>query len=298
MPASKVTGKQFEEVMQELIFAPLRMDHSVFFAEDALPFRTAVGHFPDQKGPRVTRPWALPRNAHPAGGIVCSIVDLLKWAEFTMGDGRAATGKRVLKKSSMNLMRTEHFKIGWPRDAVGLSWGMSYRGNVKAIGHSGGTNGQLSRLEVVPEKQFAVAILTNSGSGAALTLNGVEWALENILHLPPLPKPEPKESSRSLLKEYSGNYLNPWIGISYKVQPGNGKLRLSVEGWERLAERVKIFEYGPAPPPMHMVPAGDDRALVVDGPYANETFEFLRDRSGKVKYLRIGGRAYRKGGPS
>jgi CubicO group peptidase (beta-lactamase class C family) len=290
-----VTDKQFEQVMQELIFAPLEMDHSVFFAEDALPFRTAVGHFPDKKGPRVTRPWALPRNAHPAGGITCSVVDLLKWGEFSMGDGRTASGKRLLKKSSMNLMQTEHFKIGAVRDAIGLGWGINYRGDVKAIGHGGGTNGQLSQLMVIPEKRFALAFLTNSGGGAAVMQKGTDWALKNILNLPAQPKPEAKESPRALLREYSGTYRNPWIGISYKVQPENGKLRLTIEGWERMAERIKIFEVGPAPPPMQMAPAGDDKALVLDGPYANETFEFLRDRSGKVKYVRIGGRAYRKG---
>ena len=82
-----VTGKLFETNVKELIFDPLGMDNSCFFANDAISRRVAVGHIVRDGVLTVARPWALARAAHAAGGIASTATDQLKYARFPMARG-------------------------------------------------------------------------------------------------------------------------------------------------------------------------------------------------------------------
>lgn len=68
-----ITGKSFETALKELVFDPLGLTMSFFFPHDVLTHRFAVGHEIVDRQPKVARPWALPRSAAPAGGIICSV---------------------------------------------------------------------------------------------------------------------------------------------------------------------------------------------------------------------------------
>ena len=65
-----VMGKPFEAQIKELVFAPLGMQHSFIGPKDVMIHRFAAGHAATPDGPKVQVPWAIPRFAHPAGGIV------------------------------------------------------------------------------------------------------------------------------------------------------------------------------------------------------------------------------------
>lgn len=53
-----------EAALTELVLRPLGMTRSFFFARDAITHRVSAGHFVYDDGPRVARPWFIPRNAH------------------------------------------------------------------------------------------------------------------------------------------------------------------------------------------------------------------------------------------
>ena len=72
-----VTGQPFETVVHDLVLAPLGMNQSLFFAHDVITHRFAVGHQLRDDQVVVARPWALPRTAHPAGGISSTVRDQL-----------------------------------------------------------------------------------------------------------------------------------------------------------------------------------------------------------------------------
>ena len=101
-----VTGEPYERAIRRLILRPLGLRESFFFPNEIMTRRFVVGHKPSPDDAlQVARPWALPRNGAPAGGIVTSIVDLLAWARFHSGDGRGANGVRVLSESGLRAMR-------------------------------------------------------------------------------------------------------------------------------------------------------------------------------------------------
>jgi CubicO group peptidase (beta-lactamase class C family) len=72
----KVTGKTYEAAMAEQLFEPLGLEESFFFPKDVMTRRFVVGH--EEKGGQLTvaRPWGLPRNSNPAGGIAGTARDV------------------------------------------------------------------------------------------------------------------------------------------------------------------------------------------------------------------------------
>jgi CubicO group peptidase (beta-lactamase class C family) len=103
-----VTGQTYEAAVTELVLTPLGLTQSSFFPEEIMTEAFAVGHGapPDDPNgePVVLAPWALPRSANPAGGLIASLSDELRYARFHLGDG-TANGTRVLRAESLRRMQ-------------------------------------------------------------------------------------------------------------------------------------------------------------------------------------------------
>src|SRR2546430_8990381 len=125
-----VTGKTYEAATRELLFVPLGMTRSCFSAGEAITHRVAVGHVIVDEKPTVARPWAFPRAATPVGGIVSTANDLMRYARFHLGDGRAPDGARLLSRESLDLMRTPLADADLDRK-VGVSWFVRTVGGVR-----------------------------------------------------------------------------------------------------------------------------------------------------------------------
>ena len=104
-----VTGQTYEAAVTELVLEPLGLEQTSFFPEEIMTKAFAVGHGAPQDDPRgepvVLAPWALPRSANPAGGLIASVNDMLRYARFHLGDG-TADGRRVLRAESLRRMQT------------------------------------------------------------------------------------------------------------------------------------------------------------------------------------------------
>lgn len=287
-----VTGKPYEQVIAEMLFRPLGMERSFFFAEDAIAYPVAAGHAKVKGRQVVLRPWGLPRSVNPAGGIVSSVLDQLRWARFHLGDGTTPQGKRLLRRSTLRLMQQPHAPAGGMADAVGISWLLRDVDGVRLVGHGGTTYGQLSAFAMVPERGFAITILTNSMTGRAVYGGLQRWALEHFLGIldrdPRVRTLPPRE-----LAEYGGRYRpagSPW---AIAVRASRGGL---VAAYIR-PKSVKAADVaGQIPPPMRLGFFAEDRARVLDGPLKGGRVEFLRDPRGRITWMRFGGRIHKRSG--
>ena len=281
-------GMSAEAALTELVLRPLAMTRSFFFARDAITHRVAAGHFVYDDGTRVARPWYIPRNAHAIGGLISSARDMLKYARFHQGDGTGADGARVLSIESVRLMRTP--QAAGPLDAhAGLGWSLREIGGVLMASHTGGTIGQQALLACVPARSFALVVLTNSGHGSLVHQAVLNWTLAARLGIQ-IPDPVREARSADELSEVAGVYESP--GNHIEISVDDGELVMHSQTKVSLAR-----EYERKPPPMPPARAafcGVDRVLVLDGPTRNAQGEFLRDASGKIEWLRIGGRIHRR----
>ena len=285
-----VTGKSINRSIDELVFQPLGLKCAGTTAGDFIVHRFAVGH-----NNRGTEPAGMIRPFSPsvsvtAGGVGLCIDDLMSYAKFHLGDGTAAGGEQILSRASLEMMRTPQLHKQGTDDDIGIAWHLRTVGNLRVAAHGGTLAGHILLLELVPEKNFAIGILTNSVNGwkliqeverealklyhgAAFTKNyaiahrGLVETLPNVEPLAAQPDPAP----------YVGRYLRPMNAVSVRVEGG----RLIVQ---------EIPNNGTPRPVMPIAFFGADRAVITDGNDKGQGIEFVRDAAGTVKWVRVVGR--------
>jgi len=166
----ELTGTSWYDLVKQRIFAPLGMEHAVALPEDALLHRASVGHFLNpESGECVRTTFAfLPLSFAPAGAtLMMSASDLVTFARAHLNDGVGDNGERILSAESARAMRTktiDYQGVGFA-GGFGLGWMLNDDGS---CGHGGGGPGILSWLTIAPEKDFAMAVLTNVEHGGLI----------------------------------------------------------------------------------------------------------------------------------
>jgi len=281
-----VTGKSYEEATRELLFLPLGMTRSCFSAGEAITHRVAIGHVIVDEKPTVARPWAFPRATTPVGGIVSTANDLMRYARFHLGDGRAPDGARLLRRESLDLMRTPLADADLDRK-VGVSWFLRTVGGVRLQYHGGVAIGQQGVLMLAPDRGEAVTVQTNSARGGLLHQDVTTWWQRQRLNLK-VPEPVYIELETARYKEYADRY---------RAELSDAELELSDTGLVYRTfshNKLNVQPKPPDPPPSRVAFTSDARFTLLDGPLKDTRGEFLRGPDGLVRYLRVGGRVYRR----
>ncbi|MGW6054960.1 serine hydrolase [Streptomyces sp. NPDC055189] len=170
----KLTGMSWDSALKERLCTPLGLAHTVTLPEEALRFRTAMGHAAQgDQDPQPAPVWCLPRSAGPAGLITASAADVLAFSRMHLAGGSTADETRVLSPQAASAMTERH--VGLPDvHSLGDSWGLGWIrfdwDGHQVIGHDGNTIGQSAFLRLLPEQNLAVTLLTNGGAAHDLYL--------------------------------------------------------------------------------------------------------------------------------
>ncbi len=285
-----VTGTSINRAIRDLVFTPLGLAHAGTTAGDFMVNRFASGHTNRAGAPPVlNRPFS-PSVSVTAGGIGLCITDLLAYAAFHMGDGTAADGDRVLSRASLDLMRTPQLQKPSTDDEIGVGWHLRRVGPLRVAAHGGTLGGHVLLLEIVPERNFAIGILTNSNNGwrliqdvereALRAYHGATFAKNQaIAHrglVETLPQVEPLAPQPDFTP-YLGRYLRPMNAVEVRI---DGR-HLAVQ---------EIPNSGDPRPTMPIAFFGPDRAVVTEGNERGQSIEFVRDANGSVRWVRVVGR--------
>ncbi|MBV8716855.1 MAG: beta-lactamase family protein [Chloroflexi bacterium] len=283
-----ITGETFEKASQRLALAPLGLERSFLFPEDAMTHRFAVGHANVQNNPVVLQPWQLTRSATPAGGIIASVRELLRYASLQLRDGRSPSGERLLSHESLQAMRQPLVpSTGLPDRSVGLAWNVA----PSNINHSGGTLGQRAFLMVCPDHAIALAGLTNARAGDRVMAAAARWVSANLLKLPKPPETPPIVADDGLLDACVGLYRAPTRNIEI------GRL-----GDALVFREIPLGGFptkdspeppGPPPPPIRVGFYAEGRLVGLDPPYTELRAEILRGDDGSVNWLRFFSRIHK-----
>src|SRR5688500_12050493 len=285
----KVTGNSINRSIRDLVFQPLGLEHAGTTAGDFIVNRFAAGHTTRDGKPTLNRPFT-PSVSVTAGGVGLCMTDLMAYARFHLGDGTAPNGERVLKKESLELMRTPQARKQANDDDIGIGWHLRTIGTVRTASHGGTLGGHILLLEIVPERNFAIAILTNASAGWRLIQDVEREALRSYLGatyatnqaiahrglVETLPAVEPVAAQPDPAP-YVGTFARP-----------NNTVVVRAEG-----RRLFVQERPNNGQPGAEMPAsfyGPDRVVVTDGNQRGQSIEFVRDAGGKVSWVRVVGR--------
>jgi CubicO group peptidase (beta-lactamase class C family) len=288
-----VTGKSCEDATRELVLEPLGMSTAFFFAQDAITYRVAVGHdavYPgEEREPLVLRPWWLARASNCLGGLVAPVSDMLLYARFHLSDGKPSgqSGAQLLKPETLSAMQTPTVPAA-NSEFMGVAWFLRDVGNLRIVRHGGATNGQQATLQMVPARQFAIVMLTNSDRGSELIQPVVKKAFESYLGLVEH-EPKPVAASQEQLNQYAGRYESAAEDLQLETQDSVLTLTVIPKGGFPTPDSPPQ----PAPPPTRLALCGTDQAVALDEPFSGDRVEFLRAADGHLTWLRFGGRVHR-----
>jgi CubicO group peptidase (beta-lactamase class C family) len=285
-----VTGQSINRAIRELVFTPIGLAHAGTTAGEFIVNRFAAGHAVRAEGPvTLQRPFS-PSTSVTAGGVGLCIDDLLAYAKFHLGDGTAAGGERVLTRASLERMRTAQLRKQGNDDDMGIGWHLRSIGPLRVAAHGGTLGGHVLLLEIAPERNFAIGILTNANNGWRLIQDVERAALkiyQNATFAPnqaishrglveTLPSAEPLATQPDAAP-YLGRYVRPMNAVEVRSEGGRLLIQtIPTRGTPQAA--MPIAFYGP------------DRALVTDGADRGQSVEFVRDTGGKVNWVRVTGR--------
>jgi CubicO group peptidase (beta-lactamase class C family) len=289
-----VTGTSINAAIRDLVFKPLGLAHAGTTAGDFIANRFAVGHLNRGENPPVLQRPFVPSTSVTAGGVGVCIADLLTYARFHLGDGTAANGDRVLRRETLELMRTAQLRKQSTDDDIGIAWHLRTIGPIRTAAHGGTLGGHILLLELVPERNFAIGILTNASNGWRL-IQDVERAALKAYHgatfttnqaiahrglVETLPTVEPLITQPDPAP-YVGRYLRPSNAVVVRAE--NRRLFVQV-----------VPTNGNPPAEMPVAFYGPDRAMVTDGADAGQSIEFIRTPDGAATWIRVTGRIARR----
>jgi CubicO group peptidase (beta-lactamase class C family) len=290
----EVTGQTFEQAVASLVLEPLGLSHSFFARDDIMTRRFAVGHNPGEDGTlSIARPWRHARGENPGGGLATSVADLLRFARFHLGGGRAGSGEQVLPSNILHQMQepTAMLQASNLGDAIGLGWFLREVAGVRTVGHGGSANGQFAELLLVPERNFAVVSLSNASPGGIPFNQAVlSFALEHYLGLVARdPQPLPFDAARA--QELVGTYANAMMTFTVDTVGDRLMLALRIKPEIRAAAE-KAPPPDPEPAEFGLLPGKRDEYIITGGEFKGQRGFFTRDTSGAVVGVDLAGRSF------
>jgi CubicO group peptidase (beta-lactamase class C family) len=291
------TGLTYERAVASLVLEPLGMSHSFFLPTDVMTRRFAVGHNLGEDGTlSIARLWRGPRCRNAGGGLVSSVADLLCWARFHLGDGRANGGTRLLPADLLNRMRQQTVELRGSTlgDALGVGWFLREVDGVHTVGHGGSANGQFAELLTVPERGFAVVALSNTGPDNGIAFNHavVRWALQHYLGVTDQdPKPLPHDQVRAA--EVVGSYDNDAMTLTISTQGTGLTLDCRIKPEIRAAADTEMPPNLP-PADLGLLPGDSDEYIVTSGGLKGQRGFFTRNGNGAVVGVDVAGRLFNR----
>ncbi|WP_117883713.1 serine hydrolase [Aureibaculum luteum] len=165
-----VTGKSWAENVKERIFNPLKMERTVTNPDKLDELGNYATPHAREKDVNIPIDWVNWEEIGALGGVISNVNDISKWMILNLNNG--INGKDTLfSKLARNMVWTPHNnhmvdqtkKNDFNRhfNAYGLGWGLSdYHGNLR-VGHTGGYDGMITAITMIPDKKLGVVVLTN-----------------------------------------------------------------------------------------------------------------------------------------
>jgi CubicO group peptidase (beta-lactamase class C family) len=175
---NKVSGVSWCEFIETRIMKPLDMKNSAAsFVRLRDTSNVIVPHVPIDGKLKVT---SRRKNQvkDPAGGIYSSVNDMSKWMIMQLNNGKyGAENQQLFSEKEHNEMwnpqTIEHTTTKPPYNthfkSYGLGWHLTDVKGYKQVDHTGGLEGIVTQVTLIPELNLGIVVLTNQQSGLAFS---------------------------------------------------------------------------------------------------------------------------------
>jgi CubicO group peptidase (beta-lactamase class C family) len=178
----KVSGKSYEQFLQETILKPLKMTNTGYDHSDIILKNRAAG-YEKQNKKTINAPYLDMSIPYAAGSLYSTVEDLYLWDQ-------ALYMNQLLSEKSMESLFKPYIKA-WD-DYYGYGWFIHEtnngdKGKLKVIEHGGSINGFNTIISRVPADRNLVVLLNNTGETVLGEMNN---AIRAILYNQPFNQPK------------------------------------------------------------------------------------------------------------
>ena len=243
-----VTGDEWEDFVDQHIFAMLDTD------------RCFAGHIPEEEMRNLAVPHAMvegelqviernrisdrPSVDAAAGGVRCSLDDMLKWTQVQLAHGALADGSQLFSEAQSKAMRipitilpvsqTDFEQARTHFNAYGLGWELTDVHGYKQVHKTGSFTGFYNYMVLIPELDLGVVVMLNAAAAGArqsimkgivrpyLGAPDIDWVQYYSSEQQSAGSEEPNAATgridyengsvRAPLSVYTGTYRDPWFG--------------------------------------------------------------------------------------
>jgi CubicO group peptidase (beta-lactamase class C family) len=268
------TGLSYEEAVTKLILEPLAMNRSGFSQADFVELTIAPGHTTGDDGLKPTDPWEVAPAFNPAGGLVTTVEDLLRFVGFHAGIPSAGS---YLSDDSRREMQEPHGPGGslgpTIAESIGIGWMLAEADRHRVAMSFGSDSGAAAGMAVVTDAGFGVVVLTNADAGLLLATETIGKALTLFLG-EALTTVTPVSVTEEELSSLVGTYAIP-NDLTFEVRVAGGEAEIIASASD---QEVSILS-GPLEvlTPSIAVFAVHGMPVMID---------FIRDEDGTVGWIR------------
>jgi CubicO group peptidase (beta-lactamase class C family) len=263
----KASGKNWDRLMQEYILNPLGMQGSLTRTAEMIKANNYTFAHSEVKGKTTALPITNIDNLGPAASVCSSISDMKLWVNaWLQADGKLVekAKKRVIYPYSIvskreNAARKANYQL------YGLGWFLEDIEGMEMISHTGGVNGFVTSVTMIPKLNLGIVVLTNTDHNNAyeaikrdlldLALSKPYQATANRLSLAYKKGKVEKENwykayadtlelmkkARINLTLYTGTFVNELYG-KVEIKINNGILEASFEQHPNLKAQLFVLQ--------------------------------------------------------
>ncbi|QCX38982.1 DUF3471 domain-containing protein [Aureibaculum algae] len=172
----KLSGKSYEQMLQDKIFTPLNMkdtgydNHADILKNRATGYEKEGGAYVNSRYLDMSIPYA-------AGSMYSTVEDLYKWDQALYTTSLLPQKYMTLYfKPFIPAFGNAHYAYGW---GVGYSKIGKSKDSIYAIGHGGGINGFNTSISRTTSNKSLVVLLNNTGGAP---LDNITTAIRGIMH--------------------------------------------------------------------------------------------------------------------
>ena len=158
-----VTGQSYETYIQEHIFTPLDMQNSFASKTEAEQNGLAVGYQKWFGIPVASPNLPFTRGSLPAGDLNMSAEDFGHYLIAQLNHG-SYQGVSVLSPAGIAKLHNPDIQMPGLTDYYAMGWEVQHFQDVEVIRHNGEVPGYSADMFLVPQKNFAVAMMMNTYS--------------------------------------------------------------------------------------------------------------------------------------
>ena len=247
----RASGLQWEEYLKEKIFTPLGMTSSLALSKDFPGAPNKCSAHTMAEGKLVKIPFCSIDNLAAAGSIGSSVRDMSHWVMAQLNGGKY-DGKQVITPAAIaqtwfphsilgnggKQFNTGHFSL------YGLGWMLEEYCGKKVVSHTGGVNGFVTSVTLLPEEKLGILVFTNTDQNSFY--EALKWEIADAYLGKPYrnyskfylgfhnqQKKEDEKKDKKMqdsvalqlkpslaVKDYCGNYTNEVYGNMSVVQEG------------------------------------------------------------------------------